>query len=527
VPFVGQAGVGPDGYPTESVSVLGVRALLRHRKFAELTRVVEGWQRDFEADPKKEYWVTDALAAFSSADATLEPLLNAWIAEQPRSFAGYVARGGYYEARAWDARGTERVSKTTPAQLAAMRGWLDLAESDYERAIAIEPDAIAAYMQLITGGKLVGKGEPAFRRAVARFPLSFRLHWAGMMASTPRWGGSYAKMGEIAALGESHAAANPRMKLLPGFVDYAIYEDRTTAKDYEGALAAAESALKYGEHWHFFPARGDARLRLENWKGALEGFDRALALQPQLPGVLRGRASALWKLNRYEEAADSYLSSLTIARRDYAKKLEAYANLFVFVGNKHFNAGRSREALAAYDKALLLVPAHAEAKRWRTELLRRGDPTLDDDEVKRLHAAAAQSDTFEAYRRARRRAGQARAHERGDRGVERLLAAAPQRRPRLPRARRRLQSDQEDERSGAGRPKGVRPGRERGLRARQAPAGDGNGQVGVRFSYRHGPIGPKSVLLGSFSRSPTMSTPPGTRRSRMACRACAWPTSSK
>ncbi len=397
VPFVGQKGVGADGYPLECVSMVGFQALLRHRKFEDLTRFVEGLQREFEAEPKKEYWISDALTAFASEDPAFGPLLDAWIAEHPRSFAGYAARGKYHGALARKERGGDTAAKTSVAQFAGMRRELGLAERDLEQAIALEPDAIAAYLQLISDGNLVNKDEPAFRRAVARFPLSFRVYVAGMMAKRPRWGGSYGKMAEVAAMGERQLAANPRMKLLRGFVEYATFEDRRTDKDYKGALEAAEKAVKYGEHWDFFEARADARFRLDDVKGALEDYDRTLALQPEDGEALRGRASALWKLKRFEEAADTYLSSLAIDPSDDSKKLHEYADLFVFVGNKHFNAGRSREALAAYDKALLLEPGNADATRWRAELLRRGDPTADPDEATRLNVAAAQSDTFEAY----------------------------------------------------------------------------------------------------------------------------------
>jgi tetratricopeptide (TPR) repeat protein len=398
LPFVGAEGVDADGYPRRVVSQAGFVRLLRHRRFDELTRYIEELQAAFEADPKKEYWVTDALSSFGMADAALEPLLNEWVKAHPSSFAPYGARGAYYAALGGFYRGGEFRSKTSRAQFEALQRELGRAKADHERAIALEPDALSSYVELIDDGRHTSEDRPAFERAVARFPLSFRVYYTAMMAATPRWGGSYAAMTDIARRADVHAAKNPRLKLLYGVVDYGRWQDLSTANDHLGALAATNAALKHGEHWNFYEARGSTKAEMKDFAGALKDYDQALALRPEFASLQQSRAIALHKLERWEEAGDAFLNALELAPQAAGREnREIYAGVLVFAANQHFNAGRPREALAAYDKALLLDPKHAEGKRWRAELLKRGDPNRAPQEVEQRVTAARRDDTFEAY----------------------------------------------------------------------------------------------------------------------------------
>ena len=87
LPFVGEEGVFSDGYPKKTTSSVGMRALLRHRRFDALTSYIEQIEREALADFRKEYWALDAVQSFSCPDPALAPLLDEWIARSPRSFA--------------------------------------------------------------------------------------------------------------------------------------------------------------------------------------------------------------------------------------------------------------------------------------------------------------------------------------------------------------------------------------------------------------------------------------------------------
>ncbi len=86
---------------------------------------------------------------------------------------------------------------------------------------------------------------------------------------------------------------------------------------------------------------------------ALAAYERALAIEPQLPAAVRGRAMALMHLNRHEEAVAGFREALRIAPNDD----HAGNGLGVVLEQM----GRADEAREQFARALLLNPANAEA----------------------------------------------------------------------------------------------------------------------------------------------------------------------
>ena len=50
---------------------------------------------------------------------------------------------------------------------------------------------------------------------------------------------------------------------------------------------------KNPKHFQAYNGRGYARMRVRNYKGALEDFDRAIALSPGYPNAIKNREAAL------------------------------------------------------------------------------------------------------------------------------------------------------------------------------------------------------------------------------------------
>jgi hypothetical protein len=55
LPLKGSPGAHADGYPRQYVDQLGLRSLLHHGRYHDLTRYFEQYQAAFEKDPRKEY----------------------------------------------------------------------------------------------------------------------------------------------------------------------------------------------------------------------------------------------------------------------------------------------------------------------------------------------------------------------------------------------------------------------------------------------------------------------------------------
>src|SRR5207247_2540126 len=137
LPLVGGDGVDSDGYPLKWIDRAALRSLLRAERYADLTRYFEQLQTAFETDPKKEYWISDAPSAFASAEAELLPLLDAWVAASPQSFAPYLARGAYRVHLGFARRGARWAKETHESDFAAMADAHKKAYVDLEQALSI------------------------------------------------------------------------------------------------------------------------------------------------------------------------------------------------------------------------------------------------------------------------------------------------------------------------------------------------------------------------------------------------------
>ncbi|MBD3291568.1 MAG: tetratricopeptide repeat protein [Armatimonadia bacterium] len=89
---------------------------------------------------------------------------------------------------------------------------------------------------------------------------------------------------------------------------------------------------------------------------AQESFDRALEHSPQSHRLQFNRGDALYRQERYEEAAETF--ELAGKSSDVELAPDAAYNL----GNTHFKSGDMQAAISAYKQALTLDPDDGEAK---------------------------------------------------------------------------------------------------------------------------------------------------------------------
>ncbi len=111
---------------------------------------------------------------------------------------------------------------------------------------------------------------------------------------------------------------------------------------------------------------GNARQGMGDFEGAVESFERALALEPEQPEILNNLASALNELGRWRDAADA-ASRAVIAMPGL---LAAHINL----GNALLGIDNVEQAAQSYRIALKLAPDHSDTHfNLGNALLRMGD----------------------------------------------------------------------------------------------------------------------------------------------------------
>jgi tetratricopeptide (TPR) repeat protein len=314
LPLIGTAGTDTDGYPLQHVDRPGLRALLGAGRFAELTSDFEQLESAFEADPRKEYWPSDAAESFESAEPELFPALDAWIAATPGSFAPYLARGSHWIGVMWARRGARFRADTPDADLQAMEKASKRALADLDQALALHPKLVAAMRMEMRAALPTSDDDLASRMrtmAFAACPGCLLVRTTYLNSLTPRWGGTYAAI--QAFVGTLSPSVNPRFAALRGYVEFdlatAAWNDKGPGR-FDTVLAHVDRALSYGDYWEYLYTRAQALRGLQRYDEALIALDRAEALRPMHPTILSERAALHANRNEWIAAGHDLLAAL-------------------------------------------------------------------------------------------------------------------------------------------------------------------------------------------------------------------------
>jgi protein O-GlcNAc transferase len=262
------------------------------------------------------------------------------------------------------------------------RGNRNLAESCYQKALAVEPndpDALhylgilrhhdgrsSAAVDLIARAVSVRPNDAATCNnlgvvldALARHEESIEAYdravaiQPGYAEALNNRGNAFLSLARLSRALESYDRA---LAVKPDYAE--AHNNRGVAlyglRRFADAVASFDCALiARANYAEAFNNRGSALLALGNAASALESFDGALALSPQYAEALFNRGNALVELKRYEAATVSYDRALAVSP-NYAKALNNR-------GNALKDQGRLEEAVASYRQAAAAKPDYADA----------------------------------------------------------------------------------------------------------------------------------------------------------------------
>lgn len=146
--------------------------------------------------------------------------------------------------------------------------------------------------------------------------------------------------------------------------------------DDAGAEAAFRQALAANPRYlaaHI--ALGDLLLDAERPSEAIASFDAAIALRSSSIDAHLGRARALSALGRALEAADSAQTAVALSSSAGNRQLQAETH--AVLGSIHEDAGRTEDAIAAYERALELDAGTTDARVGLAYLYRDADRMPD------------------------------------------------------------------------------------------------------------------------------------------------------
>jgi tetratricopeptide (TPR) repeat protein len=316
MPLVEREGTDAWGYPRSYVDLAGVRSLLHHEKYTELTQYFEYFQQEFEKDPTKEYWPFRATLAFYSAEPELLPKLDAWASALPFSFAPYLARGAHRVAVVWAKRGGKAARETPTADMQAMRDAAPLARKDLDRALQINPKLLVADRFGINLALPIGEREAintAMTHAKQLCPTCTSVNLKYMSTLEPRWGGSFEAMEHFARTQAN--PANPKTRLYEGYALVERSRVKRSSKELDEALQHANAACAIGDWPEFFAERANVYSGLEDYTKALSEIDRAIESMPQVEFRM-DRARYRTKVGDWEGAAADLIAAIQMEPTD-------------------------------------------------------------------------------------------------------------------------------------------------------------------------------------------------------------------
>ncbi len=263
----------------------------------------------------------------------------------------------------------------------------ETAIADYDRALQLDPQFASVYNN--RGFAYYDLGQ--YETAIADYDRALQLDPDEVFAYNNR-GNAYANLGQYErAIGDYDRA----IELDPEYVH--AYNGRGSAYDdlgqYERAIGDYDRANELDPEFTFaYNNRGVAYIKLGQNEMAISNYDQALALDPEYADAYHNRGNAYANLGHYEKAIGDYDRAIELNPEytsAYDNRGNAYANLgqyetaiadydralqldpeYVFAynnrGNIYANLGKYETAIADYDRALQLDPEYANAYRNRS-----------------------------------------------------------------------------------------------------------------------------------------------------------------
>jgi serine/threonine-protein kinase len=232
------------------------------------------------------------------------------------------------------------------------------AESDFQKAVRLNPNEDAQYVLFLTRGILhfnqgeLKRAEADFRSAMALKPKQYNAYLNLAQVCLAR--------GEYKAAEEEVKAALPFQPPIQVIAGYHTERGRNLIRDkrYEGALEACGAALKLSpQQAQPHEICGRALLALGRYEQAAEAFDRYV-WKGGIKGtdLFRGRGLARMKLGKYPEAVDDYTRALELGP-DW--------DIYQHRGWAHFFSDAWKLALRDFSKAIELAPAPGDSYTGR------------------------------------------------------------------------------------------------------------------------------------------------------------------
>ncbi len=125
-------------------------------------------------------------------------------------------------------------------------------------------------------------------------------------------------------------------------------------KDYKGALADFETALKFDKDYRIYYQIGVAQENLNNNEAAISAFKSTIELNPKFDVVYNNMGNIYYKTGKYQDAIDNYEKVLSSSQNSMLKNSVKFniALSYFNLGTAAEKARDSKKAIDYYEKSV-------------------------------------------------------------------------------------------------------------------------------------------------------------------------------
>lgn len=352
----------------------------------------QAFEQDSFCDPMLNYTavaLSEYIAESGSKQSTHFSTIDLWIEAVPDSAFPYAIRGGAWVDIAFDRRGNKLSKNTSTEQFAGMRDAFGRAKVDLEKALELDPNSLAAYVNYLRYSMANGvkRTAPALLdRALDAGIVSQRLFWRYFQAAAPEWGATLETIDHGIARARPLIARDRRLNKVLGARHHFMAQKLMREEEYKKASDLWRHALRYaddcqwyyllgnslrlqrhnqaavkefdkalagcGEYFAVHLARGKSNLYMGENEEAIEDFTKALAIDNRRKRAFTGRAEAFERLGRYEEAISDFRAGAKLTSKPSAWHLGRLGEIL------YYDLQRYSEALPVYARMLELYPTN-------------------------------------------------------------------------------------------------------------------------------------------------------------------------
>jgi TPR repeat protein len=266
--------------PAQKISNEAINKALAEKKISDLENLMQNHMASYKKGQITADELSERFSIFNINNPALEPVLDQWVNQYPKSSVALAARGSFLVATAWAQRGTAISKDTSAKQFENLQAYMRRADTDLRTSAILDDKPIHSYVMLIQAAKGLNKRDEMYQSILAAIktdPKIFGARRAYLNAVTPKWGGSFQMMDEIIAEAKNSPMTDE--------------DKRRLEADY-------------------FSLKGDQAKLDKDYNAAHELYKKSYALNPKDVVMLNGTAFVALMSNRNEDALKALNESL-------------------------------------------------------------------------------------------------------------------------------------------------------------------------------------------------------------------------